>query len=318
MRMNGNDGRIGPCAQRRVRALIGTVVVAVAASAILTISVAGPAHGVTRRTVTRNFNATAKATLQNVSIANCIPLLSYATTFQIERPNLGPWTGSFQGCVPPPNPQQESFSFSGGLTLVTARGVHLNGYGQFNASLSTNTIILTITGSDGEYVAGQLSIDLGRLGGALAGPVTGTVDVVTQRRTRAPEPTTTVPVPASKIRPVTGSAVITGVMTQPDNRCQSGQGAVLTGVLNREGSGLWPFTVTGCVGNGPAPTFAMTTHRGITIVGNATFLFQGTFLALTFNVVSASAEYIGGQISMSGNADLIGPGLRASGQLVVA
>ena len=116
---------------------------------------------------------------------------------------------------------------------------------------------------------------------------------------------------------VTGGFAINGVATPPDPRCTGGTGAVLTGTLNRTGLTPWPFTVTGCVGLGPAPTFTMTTGRGVVIQGDAGFTFQGTLLTITFDVRSASSEYVGGHILMSGDMELPGAKLTATGQLIV-
>lgn len=123
--------------------------------------------------------------------------------------------------------------------------------------------------------------------------------------------------PTSNIRVVTGGFGINSVSTPLDPRCTGGTGAVLTGSLNRTGLTPWPFTVTGCLGSGPAPTFTMTTGRGIVIVGAAGFIFQGTFLSLTFDVLSASSEYVGGHIVMAGDAENPRVPMVATGQLIV-
>ena len=275
-------------------------VAAMCGAALLVGSIARPAEAATQpRVTTRQFHGTATAQLTNgVNIAGCPAILSNSVAFTIDRPNRRSWNGSFQGCVAAPDPTQEFFSFSGPLTLVTARGVHLTGYGQFSASLHATGLLLTITGSDGEYVGGQLIVDLGGFD-VLSGPVSGTIDV--QRKPPGP-------------RPFHATIPRLAYATVPDPSCQSGTAIVLTGSLHRAGIPDWTFSIYGC----PAvPTAAMriTTGGGITLDGTlVSRRTSGTVLRFAFDLVRATREYSAGHLDLTIDLETPGAVATASGQ----
>ena len=254
----------------------------------LLVSMARPAEAAEQPPVTtRQFNGTASAQLTTgVQIAGCLPMLSLSVTFTIDRPNLGSWNGSFQGCVPFPGPTQESFSFSGPLTLVTPRGTRLTGVGEYGASIRSTGMILTITGSDGEYVGGRLDVDLGGFFGT-SGPVTGTVTV---------QPTRPID------RPFNASVTFTKFMPGTSVHCPPGSTFVdAAGIFTRPAKRDWAFAFQMC--SPPSSvllgSFSITTPSGIVFSGTPTLRLSGTVVTITLTVQRSTHVSVSGEITLT-------------------
>jgi hypothetical protein len=159
-------------AHKTLLRIVAVVSIAISATLAAPISQANAAT-----TETRTFAGTAFVRIGSVQQAGCFHNVAQTATITISRPGRRDWQASFQGCA---QIIGSTAGFGGPLTMTTARPTHLYGNGAIFGQTSGGnlTVGINITGSDGEFVSGQLvsSFAIGSVGF----PMTGSLVVQTQ------------------------------------------------------------------------------------------------------------------------------------------